>query len=111
MSNELASRETKPAVPQDSGSTHAVLYAFLKDGHYNHSPQFHPIGAGSLLRKALFLSAASLWSAVTCHRFGRLRPVAAFGNLNSPGEMRRQAAAGKSADRSALQRKASYETF
>jgi len=22
---------------------YAVLYAFLKDGHYNHSPQFHPI--------------------------------------------------------------------
>jgi hypothetical protein len=23
---------------------YAVLHAFLKDGHYNHSPQIHPIG-------------------------------------------------------------------
>jgi hypothetical protein len=27
-------------------SPYAVLHAFLKDGHYNHSPQFHPIEVG-----------------------------------------------------------------
>jgi hypothetical protein len=33
------------APPAHASSAHTVLHAFLKDGHYNHSPQFHPIGA------------------------------------------------------------------
>jgi len=41
-----------------------------------------------------------LFSAVTCHRFGRLRPVAAFGGFEYLRK-RQQAAAGQSADRSA----------
>jgi hypothetical protein len=32
-------------------------------------------------RMLIGLKQAALWSAVTCHRFGRLRPVAAWGRL------------------------------
>jgi hypothetical protein len=44
-------------------SSHAVLNAFLKDGHYNHSPQFHPIDGlngqyrtGSIIDRMLTLN-------------------------------------------------------
>ena len=37
MSKELRRGPSQPL------SSRAVLHAFLKDGHYNHSPQFHPM--------------------------------------------------------------------
>ncbi len=43
---------------------------------------------------------ATLWSAVTCHRFGQSRPVATMIRLSLLGGLRRQAAEGQSGDRS-----------
>jgi len=44
---------------------YAVLHAFLKDGHYNHSPQFHPIGVlgprFSLYNTLCLCVSVSLW--------------------------------------------------
>jgi len=42
---------------------------------------------------------AALWSAVTCHRFGITRPVAASAGY-VPADHRRQAASDQSGDRS-----------
>jgi len=42
----------------------------------------------------------ALWSAVTCHRFGRSRPVATMVRLSLLQGLRRQAAEGQSGDRS-----------
>jgi hypothetical protein len=37
-------RNYETNAPSQFSSPYAALYAFLKDGHYNHSPQIHPIG-------------------------------------------------------------------